>query len=82
MRETQRDGLHAPILRLPLVYDPGVKGSLRRLLGAIAHGWLMLFAGVSNRRSLVALDNVVTAIRAVLEAARVREWHLLRHGRS
>ena len=68
VREAQREGLHAPILRLPLVYGPGVKGNLWRLLGAISRGWPMPFAGVPNRRSLAALENVVAAIDSVLEA--------------
>jgi nucleoside-diphosphate-sugar epimerase len=68
VREAQRDGMHAPILRLPLVYGPGVKANLLNLIAAIDRGWPLPFGGVRNRRSLVARENLLAAIHAVLQA--------------
>lgn len=46
------------IIRPPLVYGPGVKGNLLRLLRLIATGVPLPFASVRNRRSFVGLDNL------------------------
>jgi nucleoside-diphosphate-sugar epimerase len=56
------------ILRLPLVYGPGVGGNFAVLLDAIARGRSLPIASVRNRRSLLAAGNLVDAIEAVLDA--------------
>ncbi len=56
------------ILRLPLVYGPGVGGNFAVLLDAIARGRSLPIASVRNRRSLLSLGNLVDAIEAVLDA--------------
>lgn len=66
VRSAGRDGMHAPILRLPLVYGPGVKGNLLRLLEALDAGRPLPFGSIRNRRSLVAMPNLLAAIHAVL----------------
>jgi nucleoside-diphosphate-sugar epimerase len=63
---SEAHGIHAPILRLPLVYGPGVKANVLRLFQAVDRGFPLPLAAVRNRRSLVAVQNVVAAIRAVL----------------
>lgn len=53
-------GLEVVIIRPPLVYGPGVKGNFSSLLDWVAQGLpLPLGAATLNRRSLVALDNLV-----------------------
>lgn len=55
-------GLEVVIIRPPLVYGPGVKGNFKSLV-SIAHKNLPLPLGaVHNKRSLVALDNLVDLI--------------------
>lgn len=56
------------ILRLPLVYGPGVGGNFAVLLDAIARGRSLPVASVRNKRSLLALGNLLDAIDAVLAA--------------
>ncbi|HEV2146724.1 MAG TPA: NAD-dependent epimerase/dehydratase family protein [Longimicrobiaceae bacterium] len=63
-----RAGLHAPILRLPLVYGPGVKGNMLQLFALVSRGVPLPFGAVPNRRSMVYSGNVVAAIRAVLDS--------------
>jgi nucleoside-diphosphate-sugar epimerase len=63
-----RYGLHAPILRLPLVYGPGVKGNMLRLLDWVSRGVPLPFGRVANRRSLVYVGNLAAAVEAVLVA--------------
>lgn len=50
------------ILRPPLVYGPGVRGNVRRLLRLVDSGMPLPFGLVRNKRSLVSLDNLVSAI--------------------
>jgi nucleoside-diphosphate-sugar epimerase len=62
----RREGIHAPILRLPLVYGPGIKSNMLRLFSAVDHGLPLPLGSVRNRRSFAHVDNVIEAIRAVL----------------
>ena len=62
-RET---GLAVTILRLPLLYGPGVKGNVAQLTEAIARGMPLPLAGIHNRRSLLGAGNFVGALDAVL----------------
>ena len=47
------------IIRPPLVYGPGVKANFASLMRAIQNSWPLPLGAVHNRRSLVALDNLV-----------------------
>lgn len=62
-----RHGAGAAILRLPMVYGPGVKGNILRLFALVDRGTPLPFASVVNRRSLLYVGNAVAAVRAVLE---------------
>ena len=57
-------GLELLILRPPLVYGPGVGGNFRALLRLARSGLPLPFAGLDNRRSLIARDNLVDLIAA------------------
>jgi nucleoside-diphosphate-sugar epimerase len=58
--------LHAPIIRLPLVYGTGMKSNMARLFDAVKRGIPLPLASVHNRRSLVYVENAVDGMRAVL----------------
>jgi UDP-glucose 4-epimerase len=62
------DQLQIAILRPPLVYGPGVKANFMALLSAVARGVPLPLASVHNRRSLISVDNLATAIVACLES--------------
>ncbi len=59
-------GIAAPILRLPLVYGPGVKANMLSLFRWIWKGLPLPLGGIQNRRSIVFAGNVAAAIDAVL----------------
>lgn len=59
---------HAVCLRPPLVYGPGQKGNLHRMIDAIYHGRFPPLPDVGNKRSMVHVRDVVEA--ALLAAAR------------
>jgi nucleoside-diphosphate-sugar epimerase len=61
-----QQGLHAPIIRLPLVYGTGLKSNMARLFEAVKRGVPLPLASVHNRRSLVYIGNAIDGMRAVL----------------
>jgi nucleoside-diphosphate-sugar epimerase len=60
-------GMAVTILRPPLVYGPGVKGNFLALMRAIYRGVPLPLASVDNRRSLVYVENLASAVLACLE---------------
>ena len=50
------------IIRPPLVYGSGVKANFAALMRAVQRGWPLPLGAVHNRRSLVALDNLLDFI--------------------
>lgn len=56
-------GMEVVVVRSPLVYGPGVKANFRTMMQWLAKGVPLPLAAVTkNRRSLVALDNLVDLI--------------------
>ena len=55
------------ILRPPLVYGPDMKGNLRALLRLIDRGVPLPFAAIRNRRSLIALENLLDLVERAIE---------------
>ena len=55
-------GLETCVLRLPLVYGPGQKGNLLRMMEAIDRGRFPPLPDTGNQRSLVHVDDVVQAL--------------------
>jgi len=64
----RQSGVPFTILRPVLVYGPGVKGNLARLLALAAKPWPLPFGGFHNRRSVLARQNLVGAIHFALES--------------
>ncbi len=52
-------GMEVVIIRSPLVYGPAVKANFGRLIRAVQSGRVLPLGGIHNRRSMVALDNLV-----------------------
>lgn len=63
----ERHGLHAPILRLPLVYGPRMKANALKLFELVDRGIPLPFGSVENRRSVLYVGNFLAALLAVLE---------------
>lgn len=62
-RIASETGMEVVIIRPPLVYGPGVKANFQSMMRWLARGIPLPFAAVTdNRRSLVALDNLVDLI--------------------
>ena len=63
LRELLADaGIAWVIVRPPLVYGPHVKANFLRMMRWVKRGVPLPFAGVRNRRSFVALENLVSLL--------------------
>lgn len=60
-------GMEVVMVRPPLVYGPGVKANFQALMRALVRGLPLPLGAIHNRRSLVALDNVVDLIVTCIE---------------
>jgi len=67
---SERTGLQVVVIRPPLIYGPGVKGNLARLLRLVDKGMPLPFANCGNRRSLLSLDNLVGFVGLSLQHPR------------
>ncbi len=77
-------GVPFTILRPALFYGPGVKGNFALLLRAARSRWPLPFRDFVNRRSLLSIDNFVSALTFVLSspATHRRNLHRRRSGNS
>jgi nucleoside-diphosphate-sugar epimerase len=55
-------GMEVVIIRPPLVYGPGVKGNFSSMIKLVGKGLPLPLGAVHNKRSFVALDNLVDLI--------------------
>ena len=55
-------GIEFVIIRPPLVYGPGVKGNFLKMVSMLKEGIPLPLGAINNKRSFVALDNLVDFI--------------------
>lgn len=55
-------------LRLPMVYGPGQKGNLDRMLQGIAQGWFPPLPDWRNRRSMIHVEDAAEAALVIADA--------------
>ena len=68
VREFGRElGLPTVILRLPLVYGPGVKANFADLVEAVRRQRVLPLGAIRNQRSLLGITNLCSAIDCALE---------------
>ena len=61
-RIANETGMEVVIIRPPLVYGPGVKGNFANLIKLVRKGLPLPLGAIYNRRSMIALDNLVDLI--------------------
>lgn len=66
----QRYGMHVVNLRLAMVYGAGGRGNLERMGRLVKRGWFPPLPETGNHRSLVHVDDVVSAMRVVADDER------------
>ncbi len=57
-----REGLALAVVRFPLAYGPGVRNNFRDLIGLADSGAWLPFAAIANRRSLVHVRDLASAL--------------------
>lgn len=69
-------GMEVVIIRPPLVYGPGVKANFETMMRWVHRGVPLPLARINNRRSLIALNNLVDFIQTccVKDAAANNTW--------
>ena len=66
-------GFKTTSLRLPLVYGPGNKGNIYRMIEAVDRGRFIMIGRGENRRSMVYVGNVTDAALAVTDSPGVED---------
>ena len=61
------DEFTVTILRIPMVYGPGVKGNMLKLIRFIEKYHFLPLGGIHNKRSIIYIKNLVDFIDAVIE---------------
>lgn len=67
LREMSSSDFKVAIIRPPVVYGPGVKGNMLRLLKICETPWPLPFKSATNGRSMVYLDNLIEFINRVID---------------
>ncbi|MHC8288825.1 UDP-glucose 4-epimerase family protein [Pseudomonas sp. XS1P51] len=62
-----KTGMDVVIIRPVLVYGPGVKANFRSMMGWLNRGVPLPLGAITNKRSLVALDNLVDLITTCIQ---------------
>ncbi len=63
----ENSAMEVVIIRAPLIYGPGVSANFKMLIRMVSHGIPLPLRAVNNRRSLLAIDNLVDFILLCLE---------------
>jgi UDP-glucose 4-epimerase len=66
-RIAEQTGLELVILRPVLIYGAGVKGNFQRLMSLIRRDVPLPLGSISNRRSLLSIQNLVDLVRCCIE---------------
>ena len=67
LQNIQADSFVVSIVRPPVIYGPGVKGNIIRLLTAVDKGSMLPLGNTGNRRTMVFLDNLIELIHRIID---------------
>ncbi|PCH99252.1 MAG: epimerase [Bacteroidetes bacterium] len=67
LRSIESDSFKVSIIRCPLVYGHGVKGNMKRLIKLARSPFPLGFKGISNKRTMVFVDNLIALIDKIVE---------------
>nr|WP_027331168.1 NAD-dependent epimerase/dehydratase family protein [Marinimicrobium agarilyticum] len=82
-QHAEQSGMEVVIVRPPLVYGPGVRANMAALMRAVGRGWPLPLASVSNKRSLVFVENLADFLAlCCTHPAAANETFLVSDGRD
>ncbi len=67
LKKLESKDFKVSIIRPPLIYGPGAKGNLLKLMVAIQKTKLLPLGGIHNRRSMIFADNLVALIDLIID---------------
>jgi nucleoside-diphosphate-sugar epimerase len=67
LAELQSPSFVISIMRPPLVYGPGVKGNMLKLLRLCSSGKPLPFKGLDNKRTIVYVRNLIAMLERIIE---------------
>jgi nucleoside-diphosphate-sugar epimerase len=67
LRAQADENFKVSIIRTPLVYGPGVKGNLQKMLELCDSGKFLPFKNIRNRRTMIYVDNLVELINHLID---------------
>jgi len=66
----RESSMHVTIIRSSLVYGPNVKGNLALMMSGIKKGWFPPLPETGNKKSMIHIDDLVSAILLVVKDER------------
>lgn len=67
MKIARETGMEVVVIRPPLVYGPGVKANFQKMIHWLNKGVPLPLGSIHNKRTLVALDNLVDLINTCID---------------
>ncbi|MEQ8681927.1 MAG: NAD-dependent epimerase/dehydratase family protein [Cyclobacteriaceae bacterium] len=67
LKKLESEAFKIGIIRPPLIYGPGVKGNLLKLMQAIQGSGPLPLGGIDNRRSMIFVDNLIALIDCLIQ---------------
>lgn len=67
LKKLESEDFKIGIIRPPLIYGPGVKGNLFKLMQAIQGYGPLPLDGINNRRSMIFVDNLIALIDCLIQ---------------
>lgn len=67
LKINQNSKMDVVILRPSLIFGPGVKANFLKMMQLVNKGLPLPFGGIKNKRNFVFIDNLISAIIAVIE---------------
>lgn len=70
LQSIQNETFKVAIVRPPMVYGPGAKGNIIKLMQLASTKYPLPFGNIQNQRSVVFVDNLVLLLQAIAEKKR------------
>ncbi len=67
LQSIQNEAFKVAIVRPPMVYGPGAKGNIIKLMQLASTKYPLPFGNIQNLRSVVFIDNLVLLLRTIIE---------------
>lgn len=67
LSEINAESFKVAIIRPPLIYGPGVKGNMAKLIRLVETKRFIPLGGIDNQRSMVSIDNLIHLIFLMIE---------------